>query len=146
MSSGVGGAGPGSWSHEVTGVAGQSAMRTWIRDCITSASGPDRDDMQDLIGDVMVVASELVTNALEHGGAIGVQVELSVGDVVSVVVAYEGRRPPATDASAAMPTPSESRGRGLSIVRALTSSYRVETHPPRVTRTVCEIPVALAGS
>jgi two-component sensor histidine kinase len=61
-----------------------AAVRSAIRDVLDSTA------LADLADDVMLLASELVTNALRHGGGGRVRVELNDGDACRIIVRDEG--------------------------------------------------------
>ncbi|MEP4650580.1 MAG: ATP-binding protein, partial [Ilumatobacter sp.] len=72
-------------------------------------------------------ASELVTNALEHGGVDTVHVDVRRRPTeLDLVVAAADTGPERTyHPDPDLPDPQDARGRGLVIVRALSQSYRV---------------------
>jgi anti-sigma regulatory factor (Ser/Thr protein kinase) len=81
---------------------------------------------QQLVDDARIVVSELLCNALRHAraamdGALTVEVEVSV-DNVTIAVADGGS---ATLPAVTTPLPLSPSGRGLAIVRTLTSSWGV---------------------
>lgn len=77
--------------------------------------------------EVELVASELVTNALEHGGVDVVHVEVRRrAEQLELTVAAADRGASGTfHPDPDVPDPHDTRGRGLVIVRALARSYRV---------------------
>ena len=90
---------------------------------VRRAVGADVGD--DLLDDALVVASELVANAVMHAGTAS-EIEVRVGpDVVEVRV---------TDGSTRAPTTRRlvgglaAQGRGLVMLTALTASWGVEQH------------------
>ena len=80
--------------------------------------------------DAEVVVSELVTNALEHGRARTVDVQVRRrGSRLDLVVASAARGAPGSyHPDPDVPDPDDARGRGIVIVRALAESYRVLVH------------------
>lgn len=79
-------------------------------------------DMGDYVDDAEMVASELVTNAIEHADAltIGLELlELEGSGAVAVVVTDPSRRPPVQ----LHPTADLEHGRGLNIVAALSARW-----------------------
>lgn len=105
-----------------TAVEGRTASSTFLSE-VRETDGvplPDR-----LVGDIQLVVSELVTNAIRHApGPCGLQVDLSAdGRAVRVAV---------WDTSSRMPTPRPRDacrigGHGLEIVRAVSRSVIVQS-------------------
>lgn len=91
---------------------------------------------ESLVDDVLVVVSELWSNATEHGGAVEIATEISVvpGGIVTSV-SYES--PSTLDGIPAgrMPPVHAARGRGLALVDALTDSCRHEVDGSSVSTT-----------
>jgi anti-sigma regulatory factor (Ser/Thr protein kinase) len=121
-----------TFAHDPATV-GQARM--WAREHVSArtASRPRRNDLAD---DIATVVSELMTNALRAGSAHTV-VTLHIGpEAITVAV---------TDSVAALPElreagPTETSGRGLQIVAALSTDWGVTTW--NVGKTVwAEVPV-----
>lgn len=111
----------------------QGRVRAEIRRLLTSAGCRD-----ELVDDVLIVVSELWSNATEHAGAIEVSTEISVAPA-GVVTSVSYRAPgSATDdiPDGRMPPAAAERGRGLAIVDALTESFRHEIDGNSVS-TIC---------
>lgn len=101
--------------------------RTWLVERVPELPAPVMDD-------ALLVASELVTNAVRHGRP---EIALSVRrlpDGVRIAVRDEGERVPV----AAMETPTVDRltGRGLLIVAATARHWGVTPHPDGPGKTV----------
>lgn len=100
-------------SHHVEQpLATEPASVRAARRAVSEAIGPDADERD--LEDVLLATSEVVTNALEHGGP---PVELSVdcdGDTVRVEVRDGSPLPPRPCDE--VPGPSSVRGRGMLIV------------------------------
>jgi anti-sigma regulatory factor (Ser/Thr protein kinase) len=111
--------------------AARAALRDWLH-----AVGVDEEVAT---ADVLVVASELVTNGVYHDGGdlITLRADLQNGDVsieVTTVDHLPGRRPTYRDVE-----DSADGGRGLAIVRALSHGYDVARRDhERVT--TCRVP------
>ncbi|WP_067986254.1 ATP-binding protein [Nocardia caishijiensis] len=80
---------------------------------------------QTLADDVILAAGEACTNAVEHahhcdGGPVEIDASLTDGHILVVVTDHGSWRPSASPADAA-------RGRGLTIMRAVSSEFDVET-------------------
>ncbi len=86
----------------------------------------------------VLLATELVSNAVEHGGG---------SSYLDAVVGPEAVRLEVTDPNPTMPQPPEvlddldERGRGLFLIAALASRWGAEKHPPGKT-VWCEIALA----
>jgi anti-sigma regulatory factor (Ser/Thr protein kinase) len=98
----------------------RAALRAWLQD-----AGVDGEDAT---ADVLVVASELVTNGVFHdgGGLITVRADIQDCDVSIEVTTMDhlpGRHPTYREVE-----DSFEGGRGLAIVHALTHGYRVQRH------------------
>jgi anti-sigma regulatory factor (Ser/Thr protein kinase) len=79
---------------------------------------------QPLVDDVLIVVSELVTNAVRHtGGACALSVQVGTGQIVVEVCDGDGRPPVATRMQAV------SLGRGLGMVQMLTTRWGIERQP-----------------
>jgi anti-sigma regulatory factor (Ser/Thr protein kinase) len=95
-----------------------------------------------MIDQLTLVASELVTNAVQHGRASGAAVAVSVGpERVVIEVASSG---PPFDRSAIRDSPGVNGGFGLRVVDALADRWWVE-HDGQ-TRVVCEFATARTSS
>ncbi len=94
-----------------------------------------------VIGDALVVASELVTNALRHGlPPRRLELELSAGRLyIAVRDTGPGRPQPRPAASA-----GES-GRGLALVEALGSDWGTDARPAAGKRVWCELSLPGGG-
>lgn len=115
----------------------------WVPAQPTSAALIRRDIADDLIGadiasdvvdDVLLVASELVSNAVQHANALP-SGDLSVqwdrdaaGITVSVTDGGGAQQPHERSAG-----PRDARGRGLTIVSALADSWGIKHRPGMVT-------------
>jgi anti-sigma regulatory factor (Ser/Thr protein kinase) len=92
-----------------------AAARRFVRSSLADVSA-------DVVADLQLIVSELMTNAIEHGSCSDVTVELGVDDreiVLSVTSRGEGEIPPVAEWVAA---PADAlAGRGLAIVRELAS-------------------------
>ena len=103
----------------------------------------DRVD-SDVLAELRLVVSELVTNAVRHGPADADDVELVVslgGDVARIEVADGGSgfEPPAGG-----PAPESPGGWGLVVVDRLASRWGIEGG--RSTRVWAEVPLATSGT
>lgn len=97
------------------------AVRDFVRDVLS-----DTDADESMTIDVLLAVSELVTNAVVHGGGgpISVQMESSSDEFVCRVRSTGGPLPdPAMWTS---PVGGEPSGRGLAIVRALADDVMAE--------------------
>jgi len=94
-----------------------SDIRKWLRACLAR-------QRVDVVADVALLVTELVTNAYEHaGGVLGLRLSFPRRDVTRVEVDdASDDTPPST-----LPIPSlnNSRGRGLPLVEALSTSWGV---------------------
>jgi anti-sigma regulatory factor (Ser/Thr protein kinase) len=82
-----------------------------------------RDVPEDAYEAVLLVASELATNAVEHGeGTVDVRATFSDGSV-RIAVSDASADPPRLR----LPSPSSLRGRGLQVVDALATSWNWST-------------------
>lgn len=113
---------------DVADLPSQAPARSQISAHLAAASVEDAT-----IGDVLVVVSELVANALEHGRAPSVAVDVTVAGrrAVELVVTHE-EEAPSIPRPSDMPSPDAHRGRGLALVAALTTSFRSEVDGRRV--------------
>lgn len=73
-----------------------------------------------------LVATELFTNAIEHGEADEVAVGVTVDDHVTVVVSHPSRSGEPVPRTTVMPPATSERGRGLAIVDRLASRVASE--------------------
>jgi len=86
-----------------------------------SALGPYADDP--LMGDVLLLVSELVTNSVKHSASDWVEVGITLGtDVLRIDVSDQDRQ------SMRPRTPDADGGWGLTIVGALATRWGVERH------------------
>lgn len=93
------------------------------------------DERSDLLGDVELAVSELVTNAVEYGLAEPVTIRVAV-DAATLVVSISSARNAAGIADPttwAGPLPAMRTGRGLAIVRAITDEVSVDADDSTVT-------------
>ncbi len=111
-----------------------SVARRFVRQTVTEVLPPD------VVADLQLIASELVSNTIEHGGAAEVVVTLEWTDAnASVLVTTDAR---ATDLgpvdSWTIAQVDEVSGRGLGIVRELADSVAIEDAEagPRVVATI----------
>ncbi len=105
------------------------AARRFVRGAVPG----EVDD--DLVGDVELAVSELVTNAVEYGLAELVTVRVAA-DEAALVVSVSSARTAAEIADPSMwagPLPAKRTGRGLAIVRAITDEVSVEADQSTVT-------------
>jgi anti-sigma regulatory factor (Ser/Thr protein kinase) len=100
--------------------APQSAARRIVRSALTETLDEEYKD------DVVLVADELVGNALEHAGeALGISLDLySWGTVVQVCDG--GRDTAAVPRNSVRADDDDVNGRGLFLVNALASAWRVQ--------------------
>jgi len=96
--------------------------RAFVRGVLADVAGPD------VVDDLQLIVSELFTNALEHGTAGTVRVEVrSDHDSAGVTVHSHGPTPEVGAANGwHVADPSAPRGRGLGIVRQLADDLIVE--------------------
>ncbi|HQV56431.1 MAG TPA: ATP-binding protein [Ilumatobacteraceae bacterium] len=94
--------------------------RQFVVDYLTPVADPD------IVDDFKLVASELVTNAIEYGAAqrVAVTVACSDGEIRLAVRGGRGTLPDLETVQ--MAPPDQLSGRGLSIVRELTDSIHVD--------------------
>lgn len=95
--------------------------------------------------DLALVASELVTNAIEHGAGGRVRLEISAapGRVEVTASSAVGDTLPAPMEQWSLPEPTATSGRGLAIIRKLCDSVNVSEAEDRLVIT-CRLP--LSGS
>lgn len=80
----------------------------------------DRRCPSDIVDDLALVVTELVTNGVEHGTGSHVAVELDLRpDIVSISVTSEGAADLGDPSSWIMPPKETRTGRGLALVRRL---------------------------
>lgn len=100
--------------------AGQA--RNWLEGSLQSALGADRDGAA-VIEDAVVIASELVTNAIQAACARGtLRWQVGPGELALVVVDDAPGWP-----TLLHPGPTDTHGRGLHIVRSLSADMGVRT-------------------
>lgn len=88
---------------------------------------------ESVLADVVLAASELVTNAVEHGrGIVEVEVAEERG-VIRVSVSNDGSADLGPVSTWSPPAAGEVRGRGLAIVRALSDDVTVVNERQRLT-------------
>jgi anti-sigma regulatory factor (Ser/Thr protein kinase) len=132
---------PAAFTQRVTSIAQLHELRT---DASRWLSDVDADE--DTIDTVALVLSEACTNALIHGHADAVDVEITIDDVsragdgavVTVSTCHIDRDLALLALLAAptvMPTPAAPRGRGLAIVDLLVDGMTLRIDPPQVVRT-----------
>jgi anti-sigma regulatory factor (Ser/Thr protein kinase) len=102
--------------------------RQWVADRLCDVDGDVRDD-------VVLAASELVTNAVRHG--LGGDVRVEVSAVPSLVtLSVTSRAAPVelpVPESWTQPSPAAESGRGLAIVRQVSSRVEVDHRDGSVT-------------
>lgn len=108
-----------------------SAARRFVRSQLVDIDPAVSSDMQ-------LAVSELVTNAIEHGHADTVIVDISCVDgEVILVVTHPGTTDDLPDVDSWQPAPPEAlAGRGLGIVRHLATSVSMRRLGDRVSITV----------
>jgi anti-sigma regulatory factor (Ser/Thr protein kinase) len=108
-------------------LASVGAARDLTRDAFRDV---DLDDAKLL--DIQLAVSELVTNAVVHGGPGDITIDFSVADdAVSLSIASDGRNLPDIE-SWVVPVDGRRTGRGLSIVRAVADAVAVESDGDRI--------------
>lgn len=116
--------------------AGQNASigeaRRFVRDVAAGVV-----DGADVGGDMELAVSELVTNAVEYGGAAPVTVAIALtADPTTVTISVASVRTPSSVADPstwAGPAPGVRTGRGLAIVRSISDEVSVEADESTVT-------------
>jgi len=110
-----------------SGLRAPAHARAWVSEHVATLSG-------DLVDNALLVVSELVTNAVRHGGT---------GIVVSLRHLSHGVRIAVADAGEALPTPPDAQprpdaphGRGLLIVAATAADWGVVPNDPPPGKTV----------
>lgn len=93
-----------------------SDIRKWLRACLAAQRSA-------IVADAALLVTELVTNAYEHaGGVLALRLSFPRRDVMRVEVDDGSDEvPPSTST----PPPNSPRGRGLLLVRALSTSWGV---------------------
>ena len=101
-------------------------VRDFARDALVLVAAHD-----DAIDDISVALSEACANAVEHAtGAVDYEVTLDVNaDRFTALVTDQGQGLTEELVSTTMPGPSESRGRGLPLMRALTDEATFTVQP-----------------
>ena len=95
------------------------------------------DPASDAIADLALVASELVTNAFEHGGEEPIDVEVSFdGATCTIAVSSDGVDGLAPSSEWAVAGTHSVTGRGLGIVKSLVDSIDVRRDGGRLTVSV----------
>jgi len=114
-----------------------TTLRTWAD---LAALGPARATVADALerggwsgedsARIMLVASEALSNAIEHGSRLGARIDLAIEvdpDRAALRVTDAGRHGCDGWAPPAPPPDSSTRGRGLLIMRALADEMQVRT-------------------
>jgi two-component sensor histidine kinase len=93
-----------------------SDIRKWLRACLAG-------QRVDLVSDIALLVTELVTNAYQHaGGMLDLRLSFPRRDVMRVEVDdASGESPPSNPVR----SPNNPRGRGLVLVHALSTSWGV---------------------
>ena len=109
-------------------LANVAVARQTVRRCLVGV-----DDQ--LIGDVELIVSELVTNAFNHGpaGAVIVEVDRDDDGVHAVVTSPAPPNELASPEAWTLPDADGPSGRGLAIVRRLADDVRVRTSDGQLT-------------
>ncbi len=107
-----------------------SEARRFVRD-----AAADVVDGADVGGDMELAASELVTNAVEHGFGEPVIVTVTIDPPTVAISVRSVRTPsgPADPSTWAGPLPTVRTGRGLAIVRSISDEVSVEADESTVT-------------
>jgi anti-sigma regulatory factor (Ser/Thr protein kinase) len=97
----------------------------------------DQQAGSDVVADLQIIASELVTNAIEHGPHAPVRITVRVhGREVSVTVTSAGSAQSIAPTEAwQISDPDDLAGRGLGIVRALSDAVDVTTSGDQISIT-----------
>lgn len=95
----------------------------------------------DLFDDAVLLVSELVTNAIQHGRSVIALRVRSVPAGIGIAVADDGPPIPALDGhDPAVPRTGATSGRGLAIVAAVADAWGIEPHVPPPGKTAwCEL-------
>ena len=101
-------------------------VRDFARDALVLVAALDRE-----IRDISIALSEACANAVEHAtGASEYEVTLDVNvDRFTAMVTDQGQGLDDATLSATMPEPSQARGRGLPLMRALTDDASFTVQP-----------------
>ena len=101
-------------------------VRDFARDALVLVAAGD-----EAVKDIVVALSEACANAVEHAtGAVEYEVTLDVNaDRFTALVTDQGQGLTEEVVSSTMPGPSESRGRGLPLMRALTDEATFTVQP-----------------
>jgi anti-sigma regulatory factor (Ser/Thr protein kinase) len=128
-----GGSATASWCAPGAGPTVARASREWAAEVLASW------DVHELLDDVALVMSELVTNAIKYGGGLrSVAMSMGRGHLVISVTDWGG----SDEDEAAQECRDPDGGRGLTIVTALTSTWYVKAGED-VGKTICAV-IALA--
>jgi anti-sigma regulatory factor (Ser/Thr protein kinase) len=103
------------------------------------AAALDGHAPKQVVGDLQLAASELVTNALEHGAAEPVVVSVNAGDHAASLRVTSHQRPNTQIADVShwhIADPERLAGRGLGIVRALADELDVSSEGDALVITV----------
>jgi anti-sigma regulatory factor (Ser/Thr protein kinase) len=109
-----------------------AVARRFVAESFARAAG--LDPTSELCADLALVASELVTNAVEHGDRRLVEVSVALDGAVCVLAVTShgaGRMPPTDDWR--ITEASSLTGRGLGVVRALVDSVELLAEGDRTT-------------
>lgn len=101
-------------------------VRDFARDALVLVNALDRE-----IRDISIALSEACANAVEHAtGATEYEVTLDVnGDRFTAMVTDQGQGLDEATLSTTMPAPTEARGRGLPLMRALADDASFTVQP-----------------
>ena len=127
---------PTSFHESVTSIARlydlRAAASRWLADVRIAEEAIER---------VLLVLSETCTNALNHGGADRVDVEITVdrvdggdGSTITMWVRHDDHDPAALAQPTSMPPPEAPFGRGLALVERLVDGMTLWIDPPHVVR------------
>jgi anti-sigma regulatory factor (Ser/Thr protein kinase) len=118
----------------VTDTTSQSITLDWDLSSAGAARRFVRAELEDrvpieVVADLQLVASELVTNAVEHGvpGAITMSISLSESAAAISVTSYGNDVTLLQSAGSFMPRSDLRSGRGLAIVRRITDQLDIAT-------------------
>ncbi|MGC0327634.1 anti-sigma regulatory factor (Ser/Thr protein kinase) [Streptomyces sp. SAI-170] len=119
---------PGRAPVRAPGIASPAAARAYVRSLVREHwRGPSGRPREEAVVDLLLVVSELVTNAIRHGGGLArfeavlvpEGVRLGVHDHSDVV-------PPAAYGRGALPSPGAGGGYGWPLIVRLAREIRVE--------------------